>query len=154
MEKGSTYFLRAALVAIVLTVVALLIFILSPALATEDDATYRLILIAIYLSVIPFFKALWQANKLLDFIDKNTAFSDLSVQALAIIKRCAITISGLYLISLPAFYAVAQAEDAPGVMMIGLIITGAALVVAVFAAVLQKLLKNVIDLKHENDLTV
>lgn len=55
---------------------------------------------------------------------------------------------------LPLFYIVAEADDAPGLIIIGLVIIFAATVVAVFAAVLQKLLKNAIAIKSENDLTI
>jgi len=55
---------------------------------------------------------------------------------------------------LPLFYQIADEEDAPGVIVIGLIIPCVSFVVAVFAAVLQKLLRNAVDMKSENDLTV
>ena len=45
-------------------------------------------------------------------------------------------------------------DDAPGVILIGLILIFASMVIAVFAAVLQKLLKEAIDIKSENDLIV
>ena len=45
-------------------------------------------------------------------------------------------------------------DDAPGIVMIGLIIIFACMVIAVFAAVLQKLLKNAIAIKQENDYTI
>jgi len=50
------------------------------------------ILIIMYAAAIPFYTALYQAFKLLNYIDKNQAFSQISVKALMNIKRCAITI--------------------------------------------------------------
>ena len=55
---------------------------------------------------------------------------------------------------MPIFYLIAEADDAPGIILIGMVIIFAALVIAVFAAVLQKLLQEAIDIKSENDLTV
>lgn len=55
---------------------------------------------------------------------------------------------------MPFFYLLAEKDDAPGIILIGMVFVFAAFVVAVFAAVLQKLLKNAIDIKSENDLTV
>ncbi|MNC71843.1 hypothetical protein D3C75_1228060 [compost metagenome] len=55
---------------------------------------------------------------------------------------------------LPLFYLMAEKDDAPGIIVIGLVIIFASMVIAVFAAVLQKLLKEAIELKLENDLTV
>ena len=113
-----------------------------------------LVLIDLYASAIPFYFALYQAFKLLSYIDKNKAFSELSVKALKKIKYCAITISILYVLGMPLFYLIAEKDDAPGVIVIGLVIIFASMVIAVFAAVLQKLLQEAIDIKSENDLTV
>jgi Protein of unknown function (DUF3036). len=112
------------------------------------------LLTGMYMAAIPFFVALYQALRLLSFIDKNEAFSELSVRALKKIKYCAATISILYVAVMPLFYLMAQEDDAPGIVVIGLVITFASIVIAVFAALLQKLLKNAIDIKSENDLTV
>jgi hypothetical protein len=95
-----------------------------------------------------------QAFKLLRYIDKNKAFSQLSVYSLRNIKFCAITISTLHVLVLPLFYLFAEKDDAPGVIFVGLVVPFASMMIAVFAAVLQKLLKNAIDIKSENDLTI
>jgi len=55
---------------------------------------------------------------------------------------------------MPLYYIVARAGDAPGIIVIGIVFIFAPLVVSVFAAVLQKLLQNAIDIKRENDLTI
>ena len=107
-----------------------------------------------YVAAIPFYIALYQAFKLLSYIDQNKAFSELSVMALKKIKNCAITISCLYVVGLPLFYIFAQLDDAPGVVIIGMMLVFAPLVIAVFAAVLQRLLQEAIYIKSENDLTV
>lgn len=78
----------------------------------------------------------------------------MSVQVLKKIKYCAIIISCLYVVGMPLFYLMAEKDDAPGIIVIGLIIIFASMVIAVFAAVLQRLLKEAIDIKSENDLTV
>ena len=112
------------------------------------------ILIGGYLTAIPFFFALYQAFKLLTYIDKKTAFSEVSVRALRYIKYCGITMSLLYASGMPIVFQIADADDAPGLVLFGTFFVAAPAVVAVFAAVLQKLLKNAIDIKSENDLTV
>ncbi|EHA30494.1 hypothetical protein BSSC8_23730 [Bacillus subtilis subsp. subtilis str. SC-8] len=113
-----------------------------------------LVFIYLYVTAIPFYFALYQAFKLLSYIDKNKAFSGLSVRALKNIKYCAVTISIFYAAGMPVFYLMAEIDDAPGIIVIGLVIIFASMVIAVFAAVLQKLLKEAIDIKSENDLTV
>ena len=91
---------------------------------------------------------------ILSYIDNNKAISELSVTALSKIKKCAIIISAFYTAGLPILYMIAELDDAPGVIVIGLVIILASAIIGVFAAVLQELLKNAIELKSENDLTI
>ncbi|MGM0751627.1 MAG: DUF2975 domain-containing protein [Bacillota bacterium] len=158
--KRETLFLKIAVFLIGAPIVALCVLGL-PWLAmdvAESDSKLAYvvygILVVMYISAIPFFIALFQAFKLLSFIDKNNAFSELSVKALKTIKKCAIAISLFYVAAMPLFYILAEVDDAPGIILIGMIFIFGAAVIAVFAAVLQKLLKNAIDIKSENDLTV
>ncbi|MGG3575161.1 DUF2975 domain-containing protein [Bacillus gobiensis] len=158
MKRGSTIFLKIAVFLIGTPVLALCIFGL-PWLANNPvnpDYAHILypILIIMYVSVIPFFVALYQAFRLLSYIDKNKAFSIISVRALKKIKYCAITISTLYVVIMPFVYLVAEKDDAPGLIIIGMVSIFAAMVIAVFAAVLQRLLQEAIDIKSENDLIV
>jgi hypothetical protein len=160
MKRGSTLFLRATVT--VLGLIALgLCFLILPAIYREwgleypDTAYLKFpVLIILGATVVPFFTALYQTWKLLNYVDKNDAFSQKSVTALKKIKYSALVFSGLYLAFSPVAYYVAQKEDAPGLMVIGLIMAFAPMVIAVFAAVLQLLLKNAMEIKSENDLTV
>ena len=65
------------------------------------------ILTVMYISAIPFYTALYQAFKLLTYIDKNQAFSQMYVDALKKIKNCAITISSLYVVIIPFVFMIA-----------------------------------------------
>lgn len=160
VKKGSTLALRGTVIIMGLIVLALCVFALPnirkggsaefPAASTALLA----IIIGMYATAVPFFIALWQSLKLLNYIDKNIAFSDLSVKALRNIKYCAITIGVLYLGGVPLLIPIAEADDAPGLVVIGFVIACAPMVIAVFAAVLQKLLQSAIDIKVESELTV
>jgi len=55
---------------------------------------------------------------------------------------------------MPLVYVLAEDEDAPGLILFGTAFVFAPLVIAFFAAVLQKLLKQAIDIQSENDLTI
>jgi hypothetical protein len=111
-------------------------------------------MIGLYVTAIPFFFALYQGLLLLGYIDANTAFSPLSVKALQNIKYCAFSISGIFAAGMPYIFYVGDRDDAPGVVALGLVISASACVIGVFAAVLERLLQNAIDIKSENDLTV
>lgn len=158
--KRETLFLKAVIVLMALPVLAVCIFVV-PLLSGFVGETIPqwpvlqyVFFIAMYGTAIAYFAALYQSLKLLGYIDKNIAFSELSVKALKNIKYCAITITVLYILCLPIILHIAQVDDAPGLGGIGMIITFGSIVIAVFAAVLQKLLQNAIDIKTENDLTV
>lgn len=153
MKHGSTLFLKAVVLLFGVAVLALCIF-LTHTLLTEDVGGYLPILIGMLIASIPFFVGVYHTFKLLTYIDQKKAFTELSVKALNTIKYCGIAISALYGVGLPYIFLVAERDDAPGVVLLGLIFTFAPMIVAVFAAVLQKLLQNAINLKSENDLTV
>ena len=158
MKQGSTLFLKIAVFFIGAPVLALGIFgvtdLINNPVHPDDAHILYPIVIGMYVSVIPFFVALYQAFKLLSYIDKSQAFSGMSVAALKKIKFCALIISGLYAVILPFVFLVADLEDAPGLVIIGMVPVFASMVIAVFAAVLQRLLQEAITIKSENDLTV
>lgn len=154
MRPSSTLFLKGVVVFIGMVVLALCILVIPHYIRSDTTGYYRPILIGMYVPAIPFFIALYQAWKLLRYIDENKAFSELSVKTLKNIKYCAITISAMYVAGMPYIYYAANKDDAPGVIVIGLVIIFASIVIATFAAVLQKLIQNALDIKSENDLTV
>jgi hypothetical protein len=159
MKQMPTFFLKIAVILIGIPILALCIFFVPEVAKFAAEVSGHAFLkyfvfIVFYVSTIPFYIALYQAFKLLRYIDKKKAFSQISVNALKKIKYCAVTISILQLFALPVFFLFAQADDAPGAVFLGLVVPVASMVIAVFAAVLQKLLQEAIDIKSENDLTV
>ncbi len=154
MNRGSTLFLRVVIALLALGVLTLCVYVLPRIIGSIDLGGYDPILIGMYVPAIPFFIALYQALTLLNLIDRNQAFSLSSVRALRVIKYCGGAISTLYVAGMPYIAMVAEQDDAPGVIAIGLVIIFASFVIAVFAALLQQLLQNAIDIKAENDLTV
>ncbi|AYC30484.1 DUF2975 domain-containing protein [Paenisporosarcina cavernae] len=158
--KRETIFLKVVIVLLGLFILGLCVFFLPWLISDIRQHADPLgkylypIIVAMYTAAIPFFYALFQALKLLTFIDKGNAFTRSSVQAIKVIKLCAIVISLIYLAVMPFFFLFGDKDDSPGFILIGAVFVGASFVVAVFAAVLQKLLTNAIDIKSENDLTV
>ena len=160
MKRASTLFLK--IVVILIGVVALAICVFSfPQMwqggaAELPEFTYLLYpgLIGVYATIIPFLFALYQALKLLRYIDRNNAFSVSSIQALRNIKYCAISMSVLYATAMPLVFVMSDLDDAPGGVVFGLAFVLAPLVIATFAAVLQKLVHSAVTMKLEIDLTV
>ncbi len=153
MKKGSTLFLKAVVLLGALAVLVLCVF-LTYQLFTVRMGGYFPIVVGMLIAAVPFFIGVYQTFKLLIYIDTNKAFSNMSIKALEIIKKCGIAISLCYGIGMPYIFWVAERDDSPGVVMLGLIFTFAPMAVAVFAGVLQKLLQSGIDVKSENDLIV
>lgn len=154
MEKSSTIFLRLVIIGIAIAVAAVCIFVLPAAILSDKTGYYVPVLLGMYVPAVPFFAALFQAFKLLNFIDQNKAFSEASVKSLKVIKYCGLAISASYVGLMPFIFVAAELDDAPGVILVGLVFIFASFVVATFAGVLQKLLQNALELKSENDLTV
>lgn len=153
MKQGSTLFLKLVIYLIGLAVLGLCVIIGGVSIS-GNAGMYLPILLCIFITAMPFFFALYQGLLLLNYIEKGTAFSERSVKAIQNIKYCAFTISVIYAASMPIIIMVAEKDDAPGAVLMGLVFIFAPLVTGVFAAVLQKLFQNAIDIKSENDLTV
>jgi len=160
MKRCSTIILRCAVFIAGAAVLAICGGMTWLTIVERDSASdyaflNYVMLIGTYSSAIPYFIALYQTHKLLGYIDTNRAFSELSVKALKPITHCAIAIFIICTAGgLPFFYKVALIEDAPGFVLIGMAIAGAAFVIAMFASVLKRLLQDAIDMKSENDLTI
>ncbi|MCE9548856.1 DUF2975 domain-containing protein [Candidatus Nomurabacteria bacterium] len=159
-KKGSTLFLKFAL--IILAFIAV-VFCLILFFGFEGEGIRHVpylqrfldpFLILMFSTVIPFYVALIQAWKLLTYIDQSLVFSENSVQALKNIKYCGVVMSLIYASAMPIVFRFAEQDDAPGVIIVWAAIIGAPIVVSVFAAVLEKLVRSAIDIKTENDLTV
>jgi len=107
---------------------------------------------------MPFFVALYQAIKLLGFVENNTIFSQAAVKAVRNIKYCAIVYIGFIAAAVSYILVMAKVtngdDDPAGFVAIGLVLIFASSVIATAAAVFQRLLQNAVDIKSENDLTV
>lgn len=153
MKKGSTLFLKAVLYLIGLLVLGLCAILVGMSVS-GNAGMFLPVFMLMLAAALPFFYALYQGILLLRYIDTNTAFSELSVKAIMTIKYCAFSISALYAAGMPLMIYAAEKDDAPGIVLLGLVVIFATLVVGVFAAVLERLLQNAIDIKNENELTV
>ncbi len=98
MKRGSTLFLKLAVILMGIPVLALCLFLLPQIAIEANEAAERDsdlafvvygILMVMYVSAVPYYFALYQSFNLLSYIDRNQAFSELSVRALKKIKYCA-----------------------------------------------------------------
>jgi hypothetical protein len=158
VKRGSTTFLKVIIFLAGIAVLALCIWL--PEIAVRDarvhpDTAYFLIpfLVCAYGFCIAFSVALYQAYKLLTYIEKNNAFSELSLKSLKIIKKCAFTVIFLILLGIVSLKVLAKVTggDAAGPISLCLMGILATSIITAIVDALQKPLKNILELKPEND---
>jgi hypothetical protein len=158
MKRSSTAFLKVVLGMIAIgTLAGLIRFPQTEGVAKNLDliSIYtNPFIIYIYIGSIPFFVGLYQAFKLLNFIEANKAFSQGAVNSLKNIKLASLSLIGFIAVALLYIRFFAHGDDPAGPTMLGIIVSFAVAIIATAAAVFQKLFQNAIDLKSENDLTV
>ncbi len=109
MKIATTLFLKIAVILIGILVLTLCIFLVPELADAVADflgihSIKYIIFILLYGGTLPFLSSpLYQAVKLLSYIDKNIAFSELSVRILMRIKYCAISICSLHVLGLPVY---------------------------------------------------
>jgi len=161
MKKSSTIFLQVVIVLIGIGTLTLMLW--EPHLegrnvnSTLFEIYFKDPFLAYaYTASIAFFVALYQAFKLLGYIEQNKVFSQAAVNALRTIKYCALSLVG-FIVGAEAYLFIVQRkveEDIAGGVMIGLVMIFVSVVIATAAAVFERTLQNAVDIKSENDLTV
>jgi hypothetical protein len=161
MKRSSTIFLQVVIVLIGIGALVLLLW--EPHLegrnvhATLFEIYFKDPFLAYaYTASIAFFVALYQAFTLLGYIGQNKVFSQAAVNALRIIKYCAISLVA-FIVGAEAYLFIVQRrveEDIAGGVMMGLLMIFVSVVIATAAAVFERTLQNAVDIKSENDLTV
>lgn len=141
-----TNFLRAVLILIAIGVGAGMIWMPQ----TEGRAA-KLDLISIYkdpfivymyIASIPFFVGLFQAFKLLNFIDKNKSFSKNALNSLRIIKFSALCLIALIVIALMYIRFFVHGEDSAGPTALGILASFVFAFIAIAVNVFHNSLKT------------
>ncbi|RHW34087.1 DUF2975 domain-containing protein [Lysinibacillus yapensis] len=152
VKLGSTFFLKVVAFLIGIAVLAVCIFLLPEAARRDSivrpgDYSIYPLLICAYGVCISFSVGLYQAYKLLSYIDRNNAFSELSLKSLKVIKKCAFTIIFFILLVIVYLrvYAMFTSDDAAGPIALGLMGIFATAIIAAIVDVLQKPLKNILE---------
>jgi cytochrome bd-type quinol oxidase subunit 2 len=156
MKIRSTIFLQVAIALIGIVVLLIMIrFPLKEGRAANLDlfSIYTdPFILYVYASLIPFFIALYQAFKLLEYIGQNKAFSLNSVRTLRSIKYCAIVMS--ILITMAGIYILLfhhKDDDPAGFLALCTVTTFVSLVVTIAIAMFEKILQHGVDLTLENE---
>lgn len=149
IKQRSTTFLKVIILLVGIAVLALCISL--PVVAVRDakvhpETAYFLIpfLICAYGFCIAFSIALYQAYKLLTYIEKNNALSELSLKSLSVIKKCAFTVIFLILLGIATLKVLSKTtgDDPAGLISLSLMAILTTSIIATFISVLQIPIKN------------
>jgi len=155
--KKQTLLLKVALIVISLMMILAAVIVVPTILKNTHTDLGGLVWpfgIGFYAIIGLVLLAVYQSWQLLILIDQRKVFTVSSVDALTWIKRAAYSVTIIFAALLPIFYVWVQAEDAPGLLLLALILTGIAFVIGLFANILAQLLASAIQLKTENELTI
>lgn len=152
MIRGSTLFLRLVISLVAIAALAVCMFplprMISQEAAKTPDTAWQiyLFLLGAYVQAALFLFALYHAFRLLTYIDRDLALSELSVRALRHIKHSAVTIGLLMLTGIVwvLILSAGTGDDSAGPVGLGLMGTFASSVVAAVAAVLQQQVQKAI----------
>ena len=158
LNRGSTAFLQGVLV---LVGIGALAFLLGEphlegrnARATVFQVYFQDPFLAyVHVASIPFFVALFRGFQVLGYAGRNQVLSQPAVNALRMIKFCAIAMIP-FVAGGEIFILMNDSDDRAGGVMMGVLIGFGSIVLAAAAATFERILQNAVDLKSENDLTV
>lgn len=143
MNDKSTLILKVTIIMIGMPVLAISLIGVYLLIQNPVNPKYAYliypILFVLYSSTIPFYIASYKAFKLLSYIDQGIPFSEKSHKALKHIKYCTSSFCLLYVLVLPIIFQLAQMDDAPGLVIVGMMPIFVAFILTVYTAVLQKL---------------
>ncbi|SEG42664.1 DUF2975 domain-containing protein [Paenibacillus sp. UNC499MF] len=156
VKRGSTIFLKVIIFLAGIAVLALCIYWLPEATRRDalanPDYHYQVypLLVCAYGICITFSVALYHVFKLLTYIERNNAFTELSLKSLKVIKRCAFTVIFFILFVIVDLMVLAKTtgDDAAGPISLSLMGIFAASIVAVILEVLQKPIIHLLDKKE------
>lgn len=146
MKNGSILFLKVIILLLAIGVgIWLIWFPQLEGRATNLDliSIYKDPLIIYgYITSIPFFIGLYQALKLLHYIEGNKAFSKAAINTLNNIKLSAVIFLGFIVSVLVYIRLFVHGDDSAGPTALGILASFTAIVIAATATVFQKLLQE------------
>jgi len=150
MKKSSTIFLQS--VVVLIGIFALTFMLWEPHLegrninATAFEVYFKDPFLAFaYIASIPFFVALYQALKVIEYAGRNNVVSRPAVKALRTIKYCALAIIGFAAVG-EVFIMLNSSDDRAGGVFVGTLIALGSAAIAILAARFERILQKAVDI--------
>lgn len=105
----------------------------------------------VYIASIPFFMALYQALRVLEYVRQDKTVSQATVKALRTMKYCAIAIIGFVAVSV-IFIMFADEDDRPAGVFMRVLIALPSIVIAITATIFERILQNAVNIIPGNGL--
>jgi len=134
-----------------LSVIDIVSLIKDPINPIYDHILYPIV-IAIYVSTIFIYLAFYQTIQFIQLINHKLVFSNDSIYRLKKIKRYGLIFAALYVMALPFIYLLANADDAPGVIFVGITPLVGGFIVYLFTDILIKIIHQGISQKETSKL--
>ena len=158
VKRGSTTFLKVIIFLFGIAIFAVCIFWLPEAarrdvIERQGDYSLYPLLVCAYGICITFSVALYQIFKLLTYIERNNAFSEFSLKSLKAIKKCTFTIIFFMVLMIISLKVISKitGDDPAGPISLSLMGILATSIIAAILDVLQKPLKNILELNPKNE---
>lgn len=158
MNRSSTLFLR--LVLSLMAIAALVICGLGVPRMVADEVSRHpngvgvpyAIMVCAYILCIPFFTALYQGFRVLNYVDRDKTFSHATAASLRRIRFCALVIGAAFFAGIVTLriLSAGTGEDSAGPTAIAMLIMFFCLIVTAVSTVLEKQVQKAIDLKSES----
>lgn len=100
------------------------------------------LMISVYLMSVPYALGLVHVFKLLILMENKEFVSEAAEKSLKTIKKMAFIVAIIFLVDMPFVYIVAEMDDAPGLIMVGLFLMTFALAIGVFANLIKKFISE------------
>ncbi|MFQ6367443.1 DUF2975 domain-containing protein [Lactococcus lactis] len=156
--KADTKYLKLVIIVIVL----FLLFIFSLLVVgliksyQNNDIYFDKILfyVAMYLALILSMVSNIIVYSLLTLIDRDILFTDKAIKRTRLVRSISILIFFSLIGIMPMVWHIVELTNVTGVIPIAIIIIVSPLILSTFIGVFEKLLKRMVQIKSENDLTV
>lgn len=145
MKKGSTILLQIVVILIGICALALLLWEPHIEGRNAHATLYEIyfndpFLAYAYIASISFFVALYQSFKVLGYVRQDRTFTDETVNAMRIIKYCAVAIIGFVVVG-EIFIMLGNSDDRAGGVFMGALITFGSAAIATTAAKFERILQ-------------
>ena len=145
MKNISILFLKAALVLLILPTLALgsygLYYLLNNPANPDYASSLYPIIAGMYVSLIPLYHGVYRIWRILSHVRKETIESTAAARDIKAVRLSAVLFGAVFLLISPFVFMVAQLDDAPGLVLFGMIPVFLASIILAIFTLFQEMLK-------------